>query len=125
MFEEYQLTDAEKNELEKLTKNIFAGELDQVEDLVKNCHNKYVFAKTHSAYIKDWEATKARMEDDLSIGKLPPGISTNLHSAIIAETSKIIDKKLEAVREAFQIMFGESIYNYLGKDGKTKFLGIF
>ncbi len=125
MFEEYQLTDEEVLQLSNLTKSILKGELDQVEDLVKNCHNKYAFAKTHSTYIKDWEATRARMENDLVASKLPPGVGKNLHRAVIAETDKIIKMKLETVREAFQIMFGESIYNYLGEDGKTKFLGIF
>ncbi len=36
------------------------------------------------------------------------------------QRDKIIEKKLEKVRRNFENKFGESIFNYLGKDGKTK-----
>ena len=67
------------------------------------------------------------MENNLRRGVLPPGVSANLNRAIIDATDKIMQKKLANVRTAFQMKFGESIYNYLGKDGKTKglFSGLF
>ncbi|MDO8561352.1 MAG: hypothetical protein Q7S05_00810 [bacterium] len=123
--EEYELTKEERAHLDTLCQQLLAGELAQARDLIRNCNNKYQFAKTHSAYIKDWENTRSRMESDLAKGKLPPGVSAGMQKAAIAEMAKIIDAKLETVREAFQMKFRESIYNYLGSDGKTKFLGIF
>ena len=98
----------------------------QAHDLIKNCNVTYQFAKTHSTYVKDWEKTKNRMENNLRNGILPPGVSANLHRAIIDATDEIMQKKLGMVQTAFQMKFGESIYNYLGKDGKTKsFFGLF
>lgn len=97
-----------------------AGEMAQVQDLFKNCHSAFQFAKTHSAYIKDWEKTKQQMEANLKNGILPPGISANLHRAIIDATEKVMQKKLKMVQMLFENKFGEPIYNYLGPDGKTK-----
>jgi hypothetical protein len=125
MFEEYDLTKEEEDYLATLTQTILEGELEQVRDLIRNCDNKYQFAKTHSVYMKDWEKTRGKMEHDLKQGKLPPGVGRNLHEAVMREADKIMEAKLETVREAFEMKFGESIHNYLGKDGKTKFLGLF
>jgi len=121
-----ELSPEEKQHLNDWVAQIEAGEMEQVKDLISNCDSTFQFAKTHSVYIKDWEKTKQKMEENLRNGILPPGVSANLHRAIIDETEKIIQKKLEMVRSGFQKKFGESIYNYLGPDGKTKKLfGIF
>lgn len=102
------------------------GEMTQVQDLVQNCKVTFQFAKTHSMYVKDWKKMKTKMEVNLRNGILPPGVSANLYRAIIDGSERVMQMKLESVREAFQILFGESIYNYLGPDGKTKKLfGIF
>lgn len=106
--------------------NMEATEMAQVQDLIHNCDISFQFAKTHSVYLKDWENTKAQMEQNLKDGVLPPGISAALLQAIIAGSETVMQKKLKMVRDAFQRKFGESIYNYLGSDGKTKKLfGIF
>lgn len=98
----------------------------QAQDLINNCDITYQFAKTHSVYVKDWEKTKQRMEDNLRNGVLPPGVSANLFQSIISASEEVMQRKLKKVRDAFQKKFGESIYNYLGPDGKTKKLfGIF
>ncbi len=69
---------------------------------------------------------KEKMEANLKSGTLPLGVSVNLFRAIIDLSEEVIQKKLEMVRYAFKQKFEESIYNYLGKDGKTKKLfGIF
>jgi hypothetical protein len=121
-----ELSLEERGFLENWAAQAEAGEMAQVQDLIDNCNVSFQFAKTHSVFLKDWEQTKGRMEENLKNGVLPPGVSENLHRAIIDATDKVMEKKLEAVREAFQIKFGESIYNYLGQDGKTKKLfGLF
>lgn len=103
-----------------------AGEMAQVQDLIDNCNITFQFAKTHSVYVKDWEKTKMQMEDNLSHGVLPPGVSANLFRAIIDASDGVMQRKLKKVQDAFQRKFGESIFNYLGPDGKTKKLfGIF
>lgn len=118
-----------KDEQEYLKNWIFQmedGEMAQVQDLIDNCNITFQFAKTHSVYLKDWEKTKERMENNFKNGILPPGVSANLHRAIINASDEVMQKKLKKVRDAFQQKFRESIYNYLGPDGKTrKFLGIF
>ena len=120
------LTPEEQEQSKNWIAQIEEGEMAQVRDLIQNCNVTFQFAKTHSTYVKDWEKVKARMEANLGNGILPPGISANLHRAIIDGSDRVIQMKLESVREAFQIKFGESIYNYLGPDGKTKKLfGIF
>ena len=59
-------------------------------------------------------------------GVLPPDVSANLFQAVIKASDEIIEKKLKKVRDAFQAKFRESIFNYIGLDGKTKKLfGIF
>ena len=121
-----ELSSEEKKQVETWMAHVDAGEMAQVKDLIDNCNVSYQFAKTHSTYIKDWEKTKLEMEENLKNGILPPGASKNLFRAIIDATERIIQKKLEMVRYAFEIKFKESIYNYLGPDGKTKKLfGIF
>jgi len=66
------------------------------------------------------------MENNLKNGVLPPGVSANLFRAIIDGSEEVMQKKLKKVQNAFQRKFGESIFNYLGPDGKTKKLfGIF
>lgn len=120
------LTKEEKQHLSNFILQIEEGEMAQAHDLIMNCNITYQFAKTHSNYIKDWEKTKEHMENNLRNGILPPGTSANLSHAIIDATDEIMQKKLEMVRTAFQMKFGEPIYNYLGKDGKTKsFFGLF
>jgi hypothetical protein len=123
---QYNLTSEEKDNLVNWVSAMETGEMAQVHDLVENCKSKFQFAKTHSTYLKDWEKTKSRMATNLHKGKFPPGASKNLFGAVIQASDEIMHQKLELVRTMFESKFGESIYNYLGKDGKTKkFLGIF
>ena len=120
------LTSEEEQFLKNWIVQMEAGEMAQVQDLIDNCNITFQFAKTHSVYVKDWEKTKNRMEDNLSRGVLPPGVSANLHRAIIDASDEVMQKKMKKVQDAFQRKFGESIFNYLGSDGKTKKLfGIF
>ena len=120
------LTSEEEQFLKNWIVQMEAGEMAQVQDLIDNCNITFQFAKTHSVYVKDWEKTKNRMEDNLGRGVLPPGVSANLHRAIIDASDEVMQKKLKKVQDAFQRKFGESIFNYLGSDGKTKKLfGIF
>lgn len=116
------LSTEEKEYLKNYVSQIEAGEMAQVQDLIDNCSITFQFAKTHSVYLKDWEKTKERMENNLKNGILPPGVSANLHRAIIDTTDEIMQKKLKMVKDAFEVKFGESIFNYLGPDGKTKWL---
>jgi len=120
------LSKEEQQNLKHWVYQIESGEQAQVQELYANCNNAFQFAKTHSVYTKDWEKTKQKMEADLKNGNLPPGVSASLHRAMIDATEKVIQKKLEMVRMLFESKFGESIYNYIGSDGKTKKLfGIF
>jgi hypothetical protein len=117
---ETQFTPEEKGQLDSFLAQAKEGEFAQINDLFINCSSPYQFAKTHSVYVKDWEVTKARLEDGLKTGKLPPGISANFQRALIDSMDDLIERKLMQMRSAFETKFGESIYNYLGKDGKTK-----
>lgn len=120
------LTSEEQEQLRNYVAQVEAGEMVQVQDLIDNCNITYQFAKTHSVYVKDWGKTKNQMEDNLSRSVLPPGTSVNLFRAIIDASNEVMEKKLKKVQDAFQRKFGESIFNYLGPDGKTKKLfGIF
>ena len=121
-----KLTSEEQEHLKNWISQMEAGEMAQVQDLIDNCNITFQFAKTHSVYIKDWEKTKNQMEDNLSRGVLPPGVSKNLFRAIIDDSDEVMQRKLKRVQDAFRRKFGESIFNYLGPDGKTKKLfGIF
>lgn len=124
--DENNLTKEEQEYFKSWVFQTEAGEMAQVRDLIDNCNISFQFAKTHSVYLKDWGKTKERMENNLKNGILPPGVSANLYRTIIDATDEIIQKKLKGVRDAFEKKFGESIYNYLSPDGKTKKLfGIF
>ncbi len=119
-------TREEQQHLKNWISQIETMEMVQTQDLINNCNITYQFAKTHSVYVKDWEKTKKEMENHLQNGVFPPGVSANLFQAIIDASEEVIQKKLKRVRDAFQRKFGESIYNYLGPDGKTKKLfGLF
>lgn len=120
------LTKEEELALENFIKMTRELEMAQVDDLIFNCENRFQFAKTHSVYIKDWEKTKEMMELRIKNGQLPSGTSVQFMRAMIFYGDKIIEEKLQKVRQAFHMKFHETIYNYLGDDGKTKkFLGIF
>ncbi|MEX1014379.1 MAG: hypothetical protein WDZ80_04430 [Candidatus Paceibacterota bacterium] len=121
-----ELTKEEQEQLENWIRGVEASEIAQAQDLINNCSITYQFAKTHSIYVKDWEKTKQQMEDNLKNGVLPSGVSENLFRAVIDESDEVMKKKLKKVQDAFQRKFGESIFNYLGPDGKIKKLfGIF
>ena len=120
------LTKEEQEYLENWTSQVEDGEIAQVQNLINNCNTSFRFAKTHSILLKDWEKTKQKSEEKFKNGILPPGSSANLYRAIIDATDEIMQRKLQMIRDAFEKKFGESIYNYLGPDGKTKKLfGIF
>lgn len=123
--ENNNLTKEEINKLKKFTLEIEKGEMAQVDDLFKNCNSPFSFAKTHSNYVKDWEKTKRKMENKLQKNILPPNTSLEFNKALIEEIENIMSKKLQKTQMFFNIKFNESIFNYLGTDGKTKFLGIF
>jgi len=120
------LTQEEEKILKDFIINLENGEMAQVRDLMENCDVTYQFAKTHSNYVKDWEKTKQQMEGRLETGNLPPNTSANLWREMINESDKIMQKKFQMVQGAFSMKFDESIFNYLGPDGKTKkIFGIF
>ena len=120
------LTTEEQEQLKNWIAQMESGEMAQTQDLIDNCNITYQFAKTHSVYVKDWEKMKNQMEHNLRNGVLPPGVRASLFRAVIDGSDEVMKKKLKMVQDAFQIKFGESIFNYLGKDGKTKKLfGIF
>jgi hypothetical protein len=123
---ENKLTKEEQEHLENWISQMEIGENAQVEDLIENCDITFQFAKTHSSLLKDWERTKEQMENNLKNNILPPGVSPNLFRAIIDNSDKVMKRKLKRIQDAFAQKFGESIFNYLGPDGKTKKLfGIF
>lgn len=119
------LTKEEQLALENWKAQVGAGEIAQVQDLIANCNVSFQFAKTYSVYVKDWEKTKVQMESKLKSGALPPGVSANLHRAIIDASEEIMQRKFTLVREAFQQKFGESIDNYTSTNKKRGFLGLF
>ena len=122
----YTLSTEEQEYLTNWMIRVQTKEMAQVQDMIENCNISFQFAKTHSTLLKDWEKTKKESEEKLKNGILPPGSSANLYRAIIDATNEIMRWKLQMIRDAFEKKFSESIYNYLGPDGKTKKLfGIF
>ncbi len=119
------LTKEEEQFLKNWEREMRKGEKNQVVELFMHCNSPFQFARTHSTYVKDWERTKKQMEINLQNKKFPPNVSENVYKAIIEISNSVIQDKLQMVRTTFESKFGESIYNYLGPDGKTKFLGIF
>lgn len=120
------LTDKEIAALETFLLQSQAAEKAQAQDLIQNCHNKFQFAKTYSVYVEDWEKTKAMMLTAIQTDKFPPGTSKEFMENMLEISEGIIQDKLNTVKTAFEQKFGESIFNYLGSDGKTKKLfGIF
>jgi len=124
--EKTDLTPEEEQFLRHFASQTEQGEKQQVEELFRSCSSPYQFAKTHSNYVKDWEKTKNQLENNMKRGILPPGASENLSREIIRVTDEIIQRKLALVKMLFESKFNETIFNYLGPDGKTKkFLGLF
>ncbi|MDD5638666.1 MAG: hypothetical protein PHO28_02035 [Candidatus Pacebacteria bacterium] len=115
-----KLTPEEKKQLEQLRKKMIDEETSQVEEIFSSCNNKYRIAKTHSVLLKDWEKTKKETEERLKNNVLPPGTSFNFSKAMINMGDEVIEYKLSMIRMLFESTFNESIYNYLGSDGKTK-----
>ncbi len=118
--EKENLSQEEIDNLENFEKQTREIEEMQILDLDKNCNVSFQYAKTYSNYVKDWERTKEKMVQQLESGNLPPDTSMEFHKKIIEIGDNIMEEKLEKVRNNFENKFGESIFNYLGKDGKTK-----
>lgn len=120
------LSKEEQASLKSWVEQVEAAEMAQVQELIAHCNVSFQFAKTYKVYQKDWKKTKAQMEGNLKSGKMPPGVSANLHRAIIAASDEVMQKKFERVRVAFKEKFGEPIENYLDPVGKAKgFFGFF
>lgn len=115
-----RLTKEEKQFLKDFEEQTRMMENMQVMDLDQNCDHPSIYAKTHSTYIKSWEQTKQQMEEKLENGELPPDTSAAVIEEMIKIGDKIINEKLEKVQRNFSRKFGESIFNYLGSDGKAK-----
>ena len=113
-------TEDESNFLKDFTDQTLIGELAQAEDLKQNCNSAFQYAQTHSAYIKDWENTKAKMQENLRTNNFHSDFSPTVYQEMINISNQIVEKKLEKVRSDFHEKFGETIYNYLGTDGKAK-----
>ncbi len=115
-----KLTEDEEKILKKFVNKALEAEMVQAKDLVDNCDNKYQYAKTHSVYVKDWEKTKQEMLNRLETRNLPEGTSPELLRKMINSLEQVFNKKLDLVQKGFSEKFNESIYDYIGKDGKTK-----
>jgi hypothetical protein len=121
-----KLTDDERVFLENFLLEAQKKEMQQAQDLVQNCNNKFQFAKTYSVYVEDWEKMKKGMEEMVSKNILPSGISKELMGAMMEVSESIIQEKLDVLGVVFEKKFGESIFKYLRPDGKRKkFFGIF
>jgi len=126
MSNEQLLTEEERECLAIFEKQTIDAEEIQIAELDCGCSSSFQYAKTYSNYVKDWERTKKKMLDQIDTGELPPDTTLEFHKEIIVAGDRIMKNKLEKVRINFESKFGESIFNYLGKDGKTKgCLGMF
>jgi hypothetical protein len=124
--EPQNLSNEEQQYLKQFILTAEEGEKSQIIPLFASNLSRYKIAATHSEFVKDWERTKMRMEKNLESDTLPPNTSKLLYSLILKETEIIINHKLETIQLMFETQFGESIFNYLGKDGKKKsFFGMF
>lgn len=122
----YMFTESEQAFLEDFKRKIAKQEMAQVTDLIRNCDNKFQFAKTHSVYVKDWEKMKLEMESKIKAGQVLFSQPKHVEEEMINLGDLIVKKKLEMVQSAFTDKFGDSIFNYLGSDGKTrKLFGLF
>jgi hypothetical protein len=110
----------EEQSLKEMKIQLLTNELQQIDELNKHCNVSFQYAKTYSSYVKDWENTKEQMLDQLNSGQLPPDTSPEFHKEVIKVIDIVIKSKLEYAQKSFELKFGESIFNYLGKDGKTK-----
>lgn len=101
-------------------------EIGQAGELIQQCNNKYQFAKTHSVYVKDWEKARLEMSKKIQSNDFSQTLSKEVVNEMFKITEELTQEKLAMIRFAFDKKFGESIFNYLGPDGKTKKLfGIF
>jgi len=116
----------EQDFLDNFKTQMEIAEFKQVQELGQYCDNRYQFAKTHSVYVKDWEKTKTNMIKKMEQNQFSSTLSRVVVEEMIKISDSVMQEKLAMVRLIFEKKFGESIYNFLGKDGKTKKLfGIF
>ncbi|HED38015.1 MAG TPA: hypothetical protein ENI76_07210 [Ignavibacteria bacterium] len=96
-----KLTSEEQKQLENWITQMETIEMTQAQDLIDNCNVAYQFAKTHSVYVKDWEKTKQKLEENLRNGILSPGVSANLHKEIIDASDEMMQNKLKKFKMLF------------------------
>jgi thermostable 8-oxoguanine DNA glycosylase len=121
-----QFTEEEWKIINSFRDKVGQVESEQLYDLMANCKNKYRFAKTHSVFIKDWEKTRQGMSEAVASGKVPLGTTPAIVEEMICIGDDMIKSKLFRMQMFFQLKWSESIFNYLGPDGKTKKLfGLF
>lgn len=118
-------TQEEQSFLEKFRQQLDYQEMAQAQELIQECNNKYQFAKTHSVYVKDHENFKENLHKKISLNQLET-LPKHVALEMIKISDEVMKQKLILVQLAFMRKFGESIFNFLGSDGKTKKLfGIF
>jgi hypothetical protein len=123
--DKYILTDEENENLQKFIAIAEQKEMAEVNELISTCNDPEKYAKAHSNFVVNWEKRKQEMEDDLKNRILPPNTSFRYNRAVVDELDLLIKKKLKTAQKSFYIKFGESIFNYLGKNGKINPFSIF
>ena len=107
--------------IRKLLDQFLQDQVSQVQGLFDSCNITFQYAKTHSVLLKDCERTRITLAR-----KLPQSISQEGREVLLSQMDRVMENKLEAIRKTFKEKFGESLFNYLGADGKTKKLfGLF
>lgn len=115
------LSTEESEIVEGILDRLVQDQTQQVQSLFDFCNTSFQYAKTHSSLLKDWEKAREQMHASNS-----SFLSLKGHQSLISGCDDIMSAKLKAVRETFEEKFGESIFNFLGPDGKTKKLfGLF
>jgi len=106
---------AEETEfLQEFESRVTRGEQRQYLDLVRNCTNKFQFAKTYRVYRKDLEKTEAMMRERIARGDLGPGIAPAVAEEMIRIGRDAVSGKLETCESYFIMKWGEPITNYAG-----------
>lgn len=113
------LTPDERRTLDAFVHERREGEMAYARKLFEETRSRLRIAQAYGDCVSEWEQTKALMLASLDNMTLPPDTSAALYRAMIEESERITEDKLQFIQIMFEMKFGASIFKYRRPDAKS------
>lgn len=120
------LTPDERRTLDAFVRERREGEMAYARKLFEETRSRLRIAQAYGDSVSEWEQTKALMLASLDSMTLPPDTSAALYRAMIEESERVVEDKLQFIQIMFEVTFGVSIFKYLRPGAmSSRWFGLF